>query len=130
MSKKNFDPNIGKDTRFGAPNGNDPTKGGRKKTRPLKDLMNKLDDKNFEIRIPKNQCEILDDEIVIKLPSVEALAVVLQQNSLKDVHWFRERAKIMGDYAPTKVAKTDPEGKHIDQMHIVTMDELIAIVKK
>ena len=112
MAKIGTDPNIGKDTRFPI---QDPTKGGRPKTRPLRDLLEKIETDDFIVTIPLSDCEINDEKgvVIIKIPSNEVMAMNLQKKALKDVRWFQEYAKVKGEYAPTKVSETDSKGNDI-----------------
>lgn len=78
-------------------------KKGVPKIRPLRDMLNELGDKEFTITVPIKNCDVDTDNGVvrIKLPSKKVIALSLQKNAGKNVRWFAEWAKVMGEYAPT-----------------------------
>ena len=74
--------NIGKETRFGAPNGNDNTKGGKRPS--IRNQLIALMEQEGRLKIPKSQILSIekDGSIVIKLPKQEQIAMKLVQWSL------------------------------------------------
>jgi len=109
---KGIDPQVGKATQF--PH-NDPTKGGRPKTRPLKEMLEAIEGDDFTIRVPIKNCVIYEDVVVIEMPSKEFIAQNLLRKATKDVRWFQEWAKIMGEYAAKEVKITESYGGFISQ---------------
>ncbi len=79
---------------------NDPTKGGRNKTRKLRELLEELGEKDNKIKLPLSKCEITATHVILTMPSREHIAMNLQTKAKGDVQWFKEWAKVMGEYAP------------------------------
>jgi len=77
-------------------------KKGRPSSRPLKEYLLELEEKENKIQIPLSACQIVGDMVIIKLPSKENMAVTLFKNAIKDVRWFQEWAKITGEYSAEK----------------------------
>ena len=102
--RDNIDPDVGKATQF--PN-NDPTKGGRPKTRKLREVLEKIGEEDNKLKIPIGSCEITNTHVILTIPSIEQMASILQTKAKSDVAWFREWAKVTGSYAPKELEVDD-----------------------